>query len=134
MRKYKIKNHSIYKKAPFYYEAIGTNVSSITDKLVRDTGQITERYAGDIVYDIMNLLDAVNHGLPSDKLLCMDEDGVKSFDISKELIDDGLLEYVGEPSVVYAIPCIRAWRLTHEPNENHKISKTILRRVDIDCI
>lgn len=116
--------------APFYYEAIGTNVSSITDKLVRVTAMKTESYAGDIVYDIMGLLEKVKHNLPYDQLLIFREGGVSSVGIIKEVHDDKVLEYPDKDIDTYDM--VQVWRLTHKPNENKEMSKTILRRVDID--
>lgn len=129
MEKQKIQQHSVYMTAPFYYEAIGTNVSSITDKLVRITAMKTESYAGDIIYDGMGLLEKVKYGVPYDHLLIFRECGVSSAGIIKEVHDDKVLEYPDKGIDTYDM--VQAWRLTHEPNENHEMSKTILRRVDI---
>lgn len=129
-KKYKIQYHSACKKEPFYYEAVGTNVYSITDKLVRETAEMTIHFAGDIVYDIMTLLEAVQHGSPYDKLLCFGDDGVKTVDVSKEFVDGNLLEYA-DGSKIDVTDIYRAWRLTYEPNEHEEMGKTTLRRVSV---
>jgi hypothetical protein len=106
----KITNHSCYDD---YTVASNTeNISSITDKLIRLTAKITERYAGDIYYDIKSLYRCIEEHESYDRVLFFRENGV--WTVSVEELDN-------------MVDHIQAWRLTHDP-EN---IITTLIRVDV---
>lgn len=96
------------------------NISSIVDKMIRLAAKLTERYASDIVYDIVDLSNAVKEEKPLDHLLFFRENGVETretetFDVEKY---DCLL---------FNFQIIQTWRLTHNP----ETMETKLIRVDV---
>jgi hypothetical protein len=106
----KITNYSYYDN----YTVISNseNVSNIVDKLIRLTTKITERFAGDIYYDIKSLYRCIEEHESYDRVLFFRESGVWAVSV-EEL--DNMVDY------------IQAWRLTHDP-EN---MITTLVRVDV---
>ena len=106
----KIVNYSSYDTYTFTSET--DNVSNIVDKLIRISAKITERFAGDIYYDIKSLCRCVEEREPYDRVLCFRESGV--WTVSVDELDD-------------MIDHIQAWRLTHDPES----MVTTLIRVEI---
>lgn len=106
----KITNHSCYDD--YTVTSNTENISSITDKLIHLTAKITERYAGDIYYDIKSLYRCLEEHESYDRVLFFRENGV--WTVSVEELDN-------------MVDHIQAWRLTHDP-EN---TITTLVRVDV---
>ena len=106
----KIDNYSSYDTYTFTSET--ENVSNIVDKLIRISAKITERFAGDIYYDIKSLYRCVEEHKPYDRVLFFRERGV--WTVSVDGLDD-MFDH------------IQAWRLTHDPES----MKTTLIRVEI---
>lgn len=106
----KIVNYSSYDTYTFTSET--ENISNIVDKLIRISAKITERFAGDIYYDIKSLYRCVEEQEPYDRVLFFREYGVWAVNVDE--LDD-------------IIDNIQAWRLTHDP-EN---MKTALVRVGV---
>ena len=100
----KIVNYSSYDTYTFTSET--ENISNIVDKLIRISAKITERFAGDIYYDIKSLYRCVEEQEPYDRVLFFREYGVWAVNVDE--LDD-------------IIDNIQAWRLTHDP-ENMKTS------------
>ena len=94
----RIDNYSSYDTYTFTSET--DNVSNIVDKLIRLSAKITERFAGDIYYDIKSLYRCVEEHEPYDRVLFFRESGVWTVNVD-ELCD--------------MIDHIQAWRLTHKP-------------------
>ena len=94
----KIVNYSSYDTYTFTSET--ENISNIVDKLVRLSSKITERFAGDIYYDIKSLYRCVEEREKYDRVLFFRESGVWTVN-TDELCD--MVEH------------IQAWRLTHDP-------------------
>ena len=94
----KIVNYSSYDTYTFTSET--DNVSNIVDKLIRLSAKITERFAGDIYYDIKSLYRCVEEHEPYDRVLFFREYGV--WTVSVDELED-------------MIDHIQAWRLTHDP-------------------
>jgi hypothetical protein len=88
------------------------NISSVVDKLIRLTAKITERFAGDIYYDIKSLYRCIEEHEPYDRVLFFRESCVWAVNV------EYLTDFVDH---------IQAWRLTHDP-EN---TITTLVRVDV---
>lgn len=105
-----IKNYSCFDN--YTVKSDTENISSITDKLIRLTAKITERFAGDIIYDIETLRRKMSEGKPYDKVLFFREDGVWVVDVKK------LEHYTTDHED------IQSWRLTYDP-EN--IQTTLVR-------
>ena len=106
----KIENYSSYDTYTFTSET--ENISTIVDKLIRISAKITERFAGDIYYDIKSLYRCVEEHESYDRVLFFREYGVWTVSVD-ELYD--------------MIDHIQAWRLTHNP-EN---TTTTLIRVSV---
>jgi hypothetical protein len=106
----RIENYSSYDTYTFTSET--ENVSNIVDKLIRISAKITERFAGDIYYDIKSLYRCVEEHEPYDRVLFFRESGVWTVNVD-ELCD--------------MIDHIQAWRLTHNPES----MVTTLIRVDV---
>ena len=106
----KITNYSSYNTYTFTSET--ENISNIVDKLIRISAKITERFAGDIYYDIKSLYRCVEEHEPYDRVLFFRENGVWNVNVD-ELCD--------------MIDHIQAWRLTHDPES----MVTTLIRVDV---
>lgn len=96
------------------------NISSIVDKMIRLAAKLTEHYASDIVYDIVDLSNAVKEKEPLDNLLFFRECGVTTREV-KELDTD---EY---DTLLFNFTPIQIWRLTHNP----EAMETKLIRVDV---
>ena len=106
----KIVNYSSYDD--YTVKSNTENISDVTDKLIRLAAKITERYAGDIYYDIKSLYECIEEHDPYDRVLFFRESGVWA---------------VGYKEVDRVFEHIQAWRLTHDP-EN---MITTLVRVDV---
>ena len=76
------------------------NISNVVDKLIRLSAKITERFAGDIYYDISSLYKCLEGHASYDRVLFFRESGVWAMSI-EEL--DNMVDH------------IQAWRLTHDP-------------------
>jgi hypothetical protein len=109
----KIKNYSCFDN--YTVKSDTENISSITDKLIRLSAKITERFAGDIIYDIEGLRRKMAEGKPYDKVLFFREDGVWVVDVEK--LEDYTLDRED----------IQSWRLTYDPQSG----ETVLVRVYI---
>lgn len=94
----KITNYSCYDN--YTVTSDTENISDIVDKLIRLTAKITERYAGDIYYDIESLYCCLEEHKPYDRVLFFRASGVWAVSHNE------LSEYVD---------FIQAWRLTHDP-------------------
>lgn len=106
----KITNYSCFDN---YTVASNTeNISSIMDKLIRLSAKITERFAGDIIYDIEAFRNKMAENKPYDKVLFFREDGVWVVDVEK------LRQYPIDNND------LQSWRLTYDP-EN--ITTTLVR-------
>ena len=106
----KIVNYSSYNTYTFTSET--DNISNIVDKLIRLSAKITERFAGDIYYDIKSIYRCVEEHEPYDRVLFFRESGVWTVSVD-EL--DAMIDH------------IQAWRLTHDPES----MTTVLIRVGI---
>lgn len=106
----RIDNYSSYDTYTFTSET--DNISNIVDKLIRISAKITERFAGDIYYDIKSLYRCVEEHEIYDRVLFFRESGVWTVNVD-ELCD--------------VIDHIQAWRLTHDPES----MVTTLIRVDV---
>lgn len=106
----KITNYSCYDN--YTVTSNTENISNVVDKLIRLTAKITERYAGDIYYDIKSLYRCLEEHEPYDRVLFFSESGVWTVSYNE------MSEYVDH---------IQAWRLTHDP-EN---MTTTLVRVNV---
>jgi hypothetical protein len=106
----KITNYSCYDN----YTVISNseNVSNIVDKLIRLTTKITERFAGDIYYDIKSLYRCIEEHESYDRVLFFRESGVWTVSVEE---------------LTTMVDQIQSWRLTHDP-EN---MTTTLVRVDV---
>ena len=94
----RIENYSDYNNYTFTSNT--ENISNIVDKLIRISAKITERFAGDIYYDIKSLYRCVEEHEPYDRVLFFRESGVWTVNVD-ELCD--------------MIDHIQAWKLTHDP-------------------
>ena len=113
--RYEIRPFSAY--STYTTTAASENVSAIIDRLIRVAAKVTEHYAGDVVYDIQALQEAVQTRRPLDLVLLFRSGGV-----STVKPEDGVVPRPGP------LPrAIQAWRLTHNP-EN---TETVLRRVTL---
>ena len=103
----KIVNYSSYDTYTFTSET--ENISNIVDKLIRLSAKITERFAGDIYYDIKSLYRCVEEHEPYDRVLFFRESGVWTVNVDEfcDMIDH-----------------IQAWRLTHDPES---MNTTLIR-------
>ena len=106
----KITNHSCYDD--YTVTSDTENISNIVDKLVRLSAKITERFAGDIYYDIKSLYNSIEEHEPYDRVLFFRETGVWTVSVAE---------------LTTMVDKIQSWRLTHDP-EN---MMTTLVRVDI---
>lgn len=96
-----------------------SNVSTITDKLIRLSAKLTESYAGDIVYHINALKESVEQRKPMDVLLFFREQGVTLRQTGCMVDADNLSE-----------ERLQTWRLKVEPNpDSINLIKTSLIRV-----
>ena len=109
----KITNYSCFDN--YTVKSDTENVSSIMDKLIRLSAKITERFAGDIVYDIEAFRKKIGTNEPYDKVLFFREDGVWVVDVDK------LNQYMVDAHD------IQSWRLTYDPQSG----KSTLVRVNI---
>lgn len=109
----KITNYSCFDN--YTVKSDTENISSIMDKLIRLSAKITERFAGDIVYDIEAFRKKVGTNEPYDKVLFFREDGVWVVDVDK------LNQYMVDSHD------IQSWRLTYDPQSG----KSVLVRVNI---
>lgn len=94
----KITNYSYYDD--YTVTSNSENISDVVDKLIRLTAKITERYAGDIYYDIKSLYRCLEEHESYDRVLFFRENGVWAVSHNE------MSEYVNH---------IQAWRLTHDP-------------------
>lgn len=106
----KIVNYSSYNN--YTVMSNTENISSIVDKMIRLSAKITEKFAGDIYYDIKSITNAVEEHEPYDRVLFFRESGV--WTVSVEDLDA-------------PIDHIQAWRLTHDPES----TTTVLIRVGV---
>ena len=106
----KIVNYSSYDNYTFKSDI--DNISTIVDKLIRLSAKITERFAGDIYYDIKSLYRCLEEHELYDRVLFFRESGV--WTVNAHELDD-MVEH------------IQAWRLIHDPNT----MVTVLTRVGI---
>lgn len=85
------------------------NISNIMDKMVRLAAKLTERYAGDIYYDMLKLNNAINEKEQLDNLFFFRENRVTTRETNKLTAEryDGLL---------CCFTPIQTWRLTHNPD------------------
>jgi hypothetical protein len=85
------------------------NISNIMDKMVRLAAKLTERYAGDIYYDMLKLNNAINEKEQLDNLFFFHKNGVTTSETNKLTAElyDGLL--------CFFTP-IQTWRLTYNPD------------------
>lgn len=85
------------------------NVCNVIDKMIRLAAKVTEYWAGDIVYDINELTDAIKNKESIDKILFFRENGVTTRETNKLTAEfyDGLL---------CCFTPIQTWRLTHNPD------------------
>lgn len=85
------------------------NISNIMDKMVRLAAKLTERYAGDICYDMLKLNNAINEKEQLDNLFFFHKNGVTTSETNKLTAElyDGLL--------CFFTP-IQTWRLTYNPD------------------
>lgn len=113
---YKISN--FYTSPSTQIVATTDNVSNIVDKMIRVTSKCTEHYAGDILYEMDALEDAIKRDIDLDRVLFFREGGVSSRKVDW---DDTIFSYDFLPR------CIQAWRLTHDAESN----VTTFRRVDL---
>lgn len=94
----KITNYSYYDD--YTVTSDTENISNVVDKLIRLAAKITEKYAGDIYYDIKSLYRCLEEHELYDRVLYFSEDGVWTVSHNK------MSAYVDH---------IQAWRLTHDP-------------------
>lgn len=94
----KITNYSYYDD--YTVTSNSENISDVVDKLIRLTAKITERYAGDIYYDIKSLYRCIEEHESYDRVLFFEESGVWTVNVG------GLGNVVSH---------IQTWRLTHDP-------------------
>ena len=113
---YEIKPFSVYDNWTKKSEI--SNISHIIDKLIRVTAKLTESFAGDIIYDIVDLENAVAKGENFDRVLLFRETGVSTYHVNNNSV-----HYGG------ALSGVQAWRLTHNPEE----MTTVLQRVTLTC-
>lgn len=113
----KIYNHTVDDKGTV---SNTDNISSITDKLIRLAAKLTERFAGDIIYDIDNLIDAVDNGIEYDSLLFFRENGVTTMET--KTFDASVYD-----TIFFNFTPIQIWHLTHNPSKR----ETRLIRVNI---
>lgn len=85
------------------------NISNIMNKMVRLAAKLTERYAGDIYYDMLKLNNAINEKEQLDNLFFFHKNGVTTSETNKltAKLYDGLL--------CFFTP-IQTWRLTYNPD------------------
>lgn len=85
------------------------NISNIMDKMVRLAAKLTERYAGDIYYNMLKLNNAINEKEQLDNLFFFHKNGVTTSETNKLTAElyDGLL--------CFFTP-IQTWRLTYNPD------------------
>lgn len=114
--KYEIKSFSPY--AQWNYDNDGENISYIADKLIRLAAKITEHFAGDILYTIMDLQSAVALGERFDQVLLFREGGVNAYAPN----DENEIERQD-----YISRAAQVWRLTYDPKTRH----TELKRVTL---
>lgn len=102
----KITNYSCYNNG---IVSETENISNIMDKMVRLAAKLTERYAGDIYYDMLKLNNAINEKEQLDNLFFFRENGVTTRETKKLTAEryDGLL---------CCFTPIQTWRLTHNPD------------------
>lgn len=112
---FKITNYSMYDN--YTVTSDTDNISNVVDKLIRITAKITERFAGDIYYDIDALYHYIKGHKSYDCVLFFREGGVwaVSYEDLEVYINNSCLDY------------IQAWRLTYNP----ETTKTVLIRVDV---
>lgn len=109
----KIQNYSCF--GNYTVKSDTENISNITDKLIRLSAKITERFAGDIIYNIEVLRNKIAKNEPYDKVLFFRENGVWVVDVEK------LEHYTLDRED------IQSWRLTYNPQSG----ETVLVRVYI---
>lgn len=114
--KYKISNYS--DNPHEIVMSWSENISNISDRLIRIAAKCTEHYAGDVIYDIRALQDAVDTKFGHDRVLFFREGGVSMRIVNSQ---DALVTTDFLPA------CIQAWRLTHDP----ATTTTTLRRVEL---
>lgn len=112
----KIIDYSCYDN--FTVKSETENISNIVDKLIRLTAKITERYAGDIFYDIHTLFNFIEEKYPHDKIVFFREDGVSTF--KTEMVEK-------DNRHILCNDYIQTWRLTYDP----KTTTTVLKRVEL---
>ena len=113
---YKINNFS--PNSSTQVVATTDNVSNIVDKMIRVTSKCTEHYAGDILYEMDALEDAIRRDIYLDRVLFFREGGVSSRKVD---CGDTIFSYDFLPR------CIQAWHLTHDAETN----VTTFRRVEL---
>ena len=96
-------------------KSLTENVSSIVDKMIRLSSEITERFSSDIYYDIQALYQAVGRKEKFDRILFFRLDGVSAYNYPIRFPYFGINE------------AIQSWRITHDPES----CITILKRVDV---
>lgn len=96
------------------------NISNIMDKMVRLAAKLTERYAGDIYYDMLKLNNAINEKEQLDNLFFFHKNGVTTSETNKLTAE----RYNG---LLCCFTPIQTWRLTY----NSDTMETKLIRVNV---
>lgn len=101
------------------------NVSNITDKMIRLSAKLTERFARDIVFSINDLEDAITEKRRVDDLLFFRENGVNVIK-ANDLTVDRYNSFLG------CFTPIQIWRLTHNPDTTEtKLIRIHIRKVGL---
>lgn len=79
----------------------------ITDKLIRLTAKLTERFASDIYYELNELQRCGRDKIPYDKVLLFRENGVNSYQVKNGIID-----------ITRSVEELQWWGLEYNPETN----------------
>lgn len=138
---------SVYHYGPtgqYSVAAHSVNTAKISDKLVRLTAKITERYAGDVGY----ILDAFHRAKQQDAarvwILCFRESGVDSYDITDAVLQSSVSRPLSDQPSLFSMDvpnsfsgrsvcplseCIQTWLLETYAANDGRDSNSFLSRI-----